>query len=399
MTSLQTTAVSPAALSSYDVVRPPLVSRALLVRFVSIVGSSVGFYLPLSVVPLVAAESGSAGSAGLATVALLVATVACELVTPRLVARVGYRWALGLGLTLLGAPTVVLAFCSAPVAVLAVSVLRGAGFAVSVTAGGAVTASLIPAERRGEGLALVGLVGGVPGMLALPAGLWMTARWGYGPVFVSTAVVTLLALLSVPGLPSRAASAQHSAERAPASHGGVLAGLRDHAVRRPAVVFASSTAAVGVLVTFLPLAVRGAHAWVAAAALLAQPAASTAARWWAGRVGDRRGQAGLLVPGLLLAVAGMLGVAVTSSPAAVVGGAMVFGAGFGILQNATLSLMYARAAGCEDVVSAIWNAAYDLGMAAGALVAGLVVAHAGYAATFVLSALVMVPAMVVARRR
>src|SRR4051794_27377201 len=148
MTSLQT----PAALPSYDVaVRPRLVSRALLVRFVSIAGSAVGFYLPLSVVPLVAAESGSPGSAGLATVALLVATVVCELVTPRLVAVTGYRWALGLGLTLLGAPTLVLALSSAPVVVLAVSVLRGAGFAVCVTAGGAVTASLIPAERRGGG--------------------------------------------------------------------------------------------------------------------------------------------------------------------------------------------------------------------------------------------------------
>jgi len=393
MTSLPCTATLP----SYDVAaRPPLVSHALLVRFVSIVGSSVGFYLPLAVVPLVAAASGSASSAGLSTVALLVATVLCELVTPRLVARVGYRWALGLGLALLGAPTAVLAWSSIPAVVLAVSVLRGAGFAVTVTAGGAVTAALIPAERRGEGLALVGLVGGVPGMLALPAGLWIGARWGYGPVFVTTALVTLLALVSVPGLPSRAASAD--GDRAP-SHGGVLAGLRDHAVRRPAVVFASSTAAVGVLVTFLPLAVRGRHAWVAALALLAQPAASTAARWWAGRVGDRRGQAGLLVPGLVLAMAGMLGVALTSTPAAVLGGALVFGAGFGILQNATLSLMYARASGSEDVVSAIWNASYDLGMAAGALVAGLVVAHAGYAAAFVLSALVMAPAMVLARRR
>jgi predicted MFS family arabinose efflux permease len=391
MTSLQTAV----ALPSYDAAVPPLVSRALLVRFVSIVGSAVGFYLPLSVVPLVAAESGSPGSAGLATVALLVATVVCELVTPRLVAVIGYRWALGLGLGLLGAPTLVLAFSSAPIAVLAVSVLRGAGFAVCVTAGGAVTASLIPAERRGEGLALVGLVGGVPGMLALPAGLWMAARWGFGPVFVTTALVTLLALVSVPGLPSRGSADRSAAQ----SHGGVLAGLRDHAVRRPAVVFASSTAAVGVLVTFLPLAVRGAHAWVAAVALLAQPAASTAARWWAGRVGDRRGQTGLLLPGLLLAAAGMLGVALTSSPAAVVGGALVFGAGFGILQNATLSLMYARAEGSEDIVSAIWNAAYDLGMAAGALVAGLVVVHTGYAAAFALSALVMVPAMVAARRR
>ena len=183
-------------------VRQRLVTHALLVRFVSIVGSSVGFYLPLSVVPLVARDAGSASSAGLATVALLVATVACELATPRLVALVGYRWALAAGLGLLGVPTSVLVISAATPTILAVSVLRGVGFAICVTAGGAVTASLIPAERRGEGLALVGIVGGVPGMLALPAGVWMAARWGYAPVFVVTTVATVLALVSVPGLPA-----------------------------------------------------------------------------------------------------------------------------------------------------------------------------------------------------
>src|SRR3954469_14967658 len=95
-----------------DVLIPPartrLVSRALLLRFVSIVGSSIGFYLPLSVVPLFAEHAGSSGGAGLATVALLLSTVACELVTPRLIHRIGCRWALALGLTLLGLPALVL---------------------------------------------------------------------------------------------------------------------------------------------------------------------------------------------------------------------------------------------------------------------------------------------------
>jgi predicted MFS family arabinose efflux permease len=77
----------------------------------------------------------------------------------------------------------------------------------------------------------------------------------------------------------------------------------------------------------------------------------------------------------------------------------VFCVGFGIPANATLCLMFARAPeGSEGAVSAIWNASYDLGMAAGALGAGLVVAHVGYAATFVLAALVMVPGSAVARR-
>jgi len=373
--------------------RTTLVSRALLLRFVSIVGSSIGFYLPLSVVPLFAKQAGSDRGAGLATVALLLSTVACELVTPRLVSRVGYRWALTLGLILLGAPTIILTFCDNAWVIVAVSVVRGAGFAVAVVAGGAVTATLIPADRRGEGLALVGLVGGVPGLLALPAGVWAAARWGYEPVFVVTTVATLLALLSVPGLPRRVASTPTG------DHHGVLAGLRNPVLTRPATIFAASTAAVGVLVTFLPLATTDQPAWVAAAALLAQPAASTVARWVAGRLSDRHGPARLLGPGLLLAAAGMATLAATDSPTAVIGGALVFGTGFGALQNATLVLMYARVpAGGESAVSAIWNAAYDLGMAAGTLCAGLLVTSIGYPTTFVLTAAMMLPALAVIRR-
>lgn len=60
----------------------PLITRRLLLRFVSIIGSSVSFYLPLSVVPRYAASSGSGIGAGLATGALLLATVAAELGTP-----------------------------------------------------------------------------------------------------------------------------------------------------------------------------------------------------------------------------------------------------------------------------------------------------------------------------
>ncbi|MBE8516305.1 MFS transporter [Amycolatopsis sp. H6(2020)] len=370
--------------------RPRLVSRALLVRFVSIIGSAIGFFLPLSVVPLLATQSG----AGLATVALLLATVAAELVTPRLVARVGYRWALAVGLVLLGVPTLVLTVSDDLRVIVAVSVVRGIGYAIAVVAGGAVTALLIPPDRRGEGLALVGIVGGIPSLLALPAGVWAAAHWGYAPVFVVTTVATLLALVSVPGLPRRSLSASVSAKEE-----GVLAGLRNPVLTRPATLFAMSAAAVGVLVTFLPLAAADQPAWVAATALLAQPAAATATRWVAGRIGDRHGPTWLLAPGLLLCVAGMAGIAFTGTPAAVIGGALVFGTGFGALQNATLSLMYARVpAGGESAVSAIWNAAYDLGMAAGALGAGLLISSAGYPVTFALTAVAILPALLLARR-
>ncbi|BCJ39431.1 MFS transporter [Actinoplanes ianthinogenes] len=363
-----------------------LLTRPLMVRSVSILGASIGFWLPLSVVPLLAKDGRAAG---LATVALLLATVTGELLTPNLAARLGYRWSLGLGLTLLGAPAALLIVNADPVTIVTVSVVRGIGFAICVVAGGALTAEMIPAGRRGEGLALIGMVSGVSGLVALPAGVWAADRWGCPAVFAATTVLTLAALASVPALPSTT-SARASAGR-----------IRLHpALRRPAAVFAFATAAVGVLVTFLPLAVAGSPAWVASAALLAQPSAATGFRWIAGRLGDRTGAQRLLVPGVALAAAGMAALAWTGIPAAVIGGALVFGAGFGLLQNATLALMYDRApAGAALSVSAIWNIAYDLGMAAGALLAGFAIGWLGYPLTFVLTAAAMLPALVLCTTR
>jgi MFS family permease len=390
-----TLAIAPAPAAAPAVVHAPLISRALLLRFVTIIGSSLGFYLPLSVVPLVAEASGSTGTAGLATGALLAASIAGEVATPRLVARFGYRAALTSGLVLLGAPTLLLLVSSELAAVVAVNLVRGLGFGVTIVAGGALTAALLPAHRRGEGLALVGVVGGIPALVALPFGVWAAEHWGAGTVFAVTAAATLLSLVAVPGLPNRTASAGGSQSK---EHGhGVLAGLRDAGLVRPSVVFAASTVAIGVLVTFLPLATGSAS--VAAAALLVQPATATAARWVAGRLGDRHGQARLLVPGLVLAGVGLLGVSATGSAAAVIAGSAVFGAGFGVLQNATLALMYSRVRPeGYGAVSAIWNAAYDAGMAVGAAGAGFVAAGAGYPVVFALTAALLLPALLPARR-
>jgi predicted MFS family arabinose efflux permease len=373
-------------------VRPAIFSGALLIRLVSVVATAVGFYLPLAVTPLYAqSATGSSSDAGLANGALLVATVLAEMATPRIVRTVGYRWALAIGLVVLGAPAIVLLAEQPLFIIITVSAVRGVGFAVAIVAGGALTAALIPAERRGEGLALVGLVGGLASLIALPAGVWAADQWGFGIVFAVTAAATLAALLSVPWLPRREASRSQQ--------DGVLAGLRSGALTRPATIFAASAAAAGVVVTYLPLAVGRSATWVATVALLLQPAAATLARLGSGRIGDRRGQTGLLIPGVLASIAGMAAMSMTHAPAQVLAGAVVFGAGFGFLQNSTLSLMYARAAPSQySSVSAIWNAAFDMGMAVGAIGVGLMIGTTGYSSAFLIVAVAMLPALILARR-
>lgn len=366
--------------------RHALITRPLMIRFVSIIGASISFNLPLAVVPIYAKSAGSDASAGFATGALLLATVLAEFMTPRLVARAGYRRALIVGLVLLGAPALVLLGRSSVSLVLVVSIVRGAGFAIVTVAGGAMTASMVPAARRGEGLALTGVVSGTPALLTLPLGVWASARWGFGPVFIGTAAAALLAAASVVWL---------SEPKAEAGGARKVCSLLRPDIVRPAALFATSAMAAGVLVTFLPLANLSTSAAVATIALFAQPAASTAARLVAGRFGDRNDHTQLLRPGVLLCAAGIAALAATGLPALIISGAAVFGAGFGLLQNATLAVMYARTdSRGYSGISAIWNAAYDGGMGTGAIAMGLLSDHIGYSAVFLLTAGLVLPALI-----
>jgi MFS family permease len=127
--------------------------------------------------------------------------------------------------------------------------------------------------------------------------------------------------------------------------------------------------------------------------------ASTAGRWWAGRYGDRHGHAGLLVPGLLTAAAGMSVLIWVSAPAALITGMCLFGIGFGISQNATFALMIDRApVSGYGTASALWNLAYDAGYGAGPAVFGVFVVYTGYPAAFALTGMLMVAALVPALR-
>jgi predicted MFS family arabinose efflux permease len=362
---------------------PPLLSRTLVMLFVASFCAMTGFYLLLSVVPLYAAGAGAGGvGAGLTTGALMFATVAAELATPTLLARVGYRAVLGAGLLLLGAPVLALLGSAGFATILAVCLVRGVGLAIFVVAGGSLVATLLPPERRAEGLGLYGVVVGVPAVTALPLGVWLAERAGFPPVFLAAAAVSLASLAVVPGFPGRS--------RADHQPVGVWAGLRSAGQRRPALLFLVTAMGAGVVVTFLPLVARG-SAHLGALALLAHAGATTASRWWAGRYGGRRGQDALLVGGVLAAGGGMLALVLAANTGAALAGALLLGIGFGVAQNASLSLMFTRvSASGYDMVSAVWNLAYDAGLGVGAFGFGLLAARLGYQAAFAITAGVIV---------
>jgi len=382
----------PAARKAARATRQRIINRPLALLFVATVGALTSFYLLLSVVPLFATSVGAGGiGAGLTTGALMFSTVGAELAAPRLMARFGYRMAFAAGLVLLGAPALALTASANLATILVVCIVRGLGFAMTVVAGSALVAALVPHERRGEGLGLYGIVVGVPSMVALPLGVWLIEQIGYPPVFIAGALVALAGLAVVPGLPGRQPRAQQPV--------GVLTGLRTPALARPAVVFAATAVAAGVVITFVPLAVTRGSGNLAAVALLVQATTATLARWWAGRRGDRNGPAGLIMPAVLTAGVGMSALVLIASPTAVVTGMVLFGAGFGVAQNASLALMFDRVqASGYGTVSAVWNLAYDAGLGVGGAAFGVITAQTGYPIAFALTAALVLTAVVPAWR-
>jgi MFS family permease len=375
-----------------------IVSGPLTLVFLAEFCALTGFYLLLSVTPMyaTAAGAGSAG-AGLVTGVLLLGTVAAELAAPVLMKRHEYRTLLAAGLVLLGAPALAL-LAGGPLAVIvAVSVVRGFGFGLATVVTGTLTAVLLPPERRGEGLGLFGVVACVPGVVALPSGVWLAGRFGYPVVVGLAAAAALVPLAAFPRLPGSAGRRPMRAGAATGQSAGLLAAVRRDGQLRLSLIFAASTVAAGV-VSFLPLA-AGVSGALATAGLLAQALAATISRWWAGWHGDRHGHARLLAPGLVIASLGMTAMIWLASPAAVIAGMCLFGTGFGIIQNATFMLMIDRApASGLGTASAVWNLAYDAGYGAGPAAFGLFAGHTGYPAAFALTGALMLAALPAARR-
>lgn len=355
------------------------------------------FYLLLSVVPMFAADRGigSAGG-GLTTGVLMLVAVAGEVAVPGLARRIGYRRLLIAGLVLLGGPALLLPAVTGLAGLMAVTVARGIGFAIVVVAVGAMAALMIPEQRRGEGLGVLGVVAMLPAVLMLPMGVWLAERCGSLAVFGVAAAFALISAPFVPaeGTPALSASARSGSEP---TERGSLTGARDSGVLRLAVLFAVTAVAGGVVVAFLPTAVAPS---IVAIGLFAQSAVATLVRWLGGRHCDRHGPARLLVPAVGLTAAGMALAALTGDGRAVVAGMVVFGAGFGLAQAATLTAMLQRVSHSQyGAVSAAWNAAYDLGWGAGAIGIGVVVATAGHPVAFAVTALVVLAALPLSRRR
>jgi predicted MFS family arabinose efflux permease len=348
--------------------------------------TSLGFAsycLTLASLPTYAVLGGTpAASAGLVTAVFLLVTILLQGTLPALTARFGAPKVLVAGLLAMGLPSPLYAVDDGLGWLCALSAVRGAGFAVLTVLGSTLAAQVAPRERRGESIGIYGLAIAVPNLVAVPAGVALVLA-GHATVMAWLAASPLLGVLFVPVL-ARAVAGRADGDTPGSGRAAALA-----AVLPSAVLFAVTMAGGG-LVTFLPI--ERPDGSTATIALLLFGITGALSRWRAGLLADRIGGRVLLPLSVVVGAAGMvlLAVGLGASDVVLLLGAAVVGVGYGATQNLTLLIAFARAgeAGTTSA-SAVWNAAFDSGTAAGAALLGLVAAGAGLPATFVLSAVLL----------
>ncbi|MEU6438435.1 MFS transporter [Streptomyces albidoflavus] len=386
--------VSPPSVPSVrkpDPSRTGLGGRDFRLLMAATLGTFANYAPMLSVVPLWASGGGAAHSGvGATTGVTMATTVAVQLCMGWLLRRFTLRQIFMAGAVLLGLPTFGYALSSSLGWVLGVSAVRGLGFGMVAVAGSALVADLVPPAQRGRAVGLYGIGVGVPQVLLLPLGVWCAEHVGYTPVFVVAGVLSVLAVPLVWLMSGQRADERESGAPA-ATTPGQAPRLRPLAT--PWTLLITAACALGGATSFLPLAL--AEPAAAPAALFTLTGATMVGRWLAGVRSDRAGTGSLLVASVATCALGMGGFALAAETATgttvlAVAAGLVYGLGFGALQNDTLVVMFRRAGPRgHGVASTAWNMAYDAGAGLGSLGVGVLAQASGMRGAFAASALLI----------
>jgi len=328
----------------------------------------------MTVAPVVVqTASGHAADGGLVTALFSGATVGAELLMPSLLSRYRPGRLFAAALLLIGGGSLAqLGLGGSVGGMLGLAIIRGLGFGSAVVTGAVLVAELAAPTARGRAVGNLGLAIGVASMVAPSLGLLLLGSLGPSAVFGLAGVVALLGVvLNVDGVDrGRPRPTRRTVQ--------VAHGLRRRSLLVPVLALALLTMTYGGLVSFGPHLLEPVGWGSAASFFFVYGGGRAAARWVGGRAADRWGYRSVILPGMALAVLGLLLLTLGAQAGLVVAAGLLYGAGGGLAQSGAFVGMLVGAERSEvPLVSTLWNMAFDGGVSVGGALLGLVAATSG----------------------
>jgi len=337
----------------------------------------VAFYMLYPTLPLFIKQiGGNESQAGLAMGAFMLSAVAFRPVVGGLLDRFGRRPFVIGGLLLFMVTMYLYGWVGGILMLLGLRVLHGMTWAVSTTSTMTAVTDLIPPPRRGEGVGWFSMSMTVAMAVGPMLGVWVSQNQSFSALFWVAVALSAAALLLIVGVPM---------PFMPQSGRRKIKLLEKPVLPVAAVVFFLFIA-YGGITTFVPLfadsiRVNSGSFFLTYAATLAL------IRPIAGKLSDRRGEAFVIVPSLIVTVGALLTLGFANGLVGVLVSATLFGIGFGsaqpALQASALRLARADRIGAAN---ATVSTATDLGIGLGAIALGWVFQYTSYQVLFTVSA-------------
>ncbi|WDQ13263.1 MFS transporter [Klebsiella grimontii] len=348
------------------------------------------FYVQLTLLPIYIADNlhATADKAGLLVTCFLIAAIIIRPFVGQWVGKYSNKTVLMLSSLAFLVVTALYPLCHSIEALLFIRVLHGITFGVITTVKGTISARLIPASRRGEGISFFSLAMGLAMVVGPWIGLNMARHSAYIEAFwlctgVSIVSIVLALIVAVPPVIRHADGSKPKLG---------FAAMFDRAAMPFALVTFFMTFAYAGVSAFLALYARELDLMAAASNfLLCYAIFLMICRAFTGNVCDKKGPKYVVYPCLLAFTVGLVVLGYTHGSITMVLSGALIGIGYGsvtpIFQTQIISSVEPHKIG---VANSLFFNAMDAGLALGAFVMGLMVDGVGYRSIYLMGAVLVV---------
>lgn len=159
----------------------------------------LAYYLLMVTITVYAMDNlqASPSEAGLAAGIFIVGALIARILAGRAIEQAGRKKMLYMGLILFLATTLLYFWVDSLPLLIVIRLLHGAGFGISATATGTIIASIVPNERRGEGIGYYAMSATLASALGPFLGMFLNQRGNFNMILVLTVILLTVSLIVV----------------------------------------------------------------------------------------------------------------------------------------------------------------------------------------------------------
>jgi len=335
------------------------------------------FYMLYSTLPLFIKHiGGNEGHVGLSMGIFMLSAVIFRPIIGGLLDRFGRRMFIILGISLFALSMYIYNWVNGIAALLCLRMLHGISWAISTTAILTMAADIVPNTRYGEGIGWIGTAMTLAMAIAPMLGVWIVENLSYHALFLSAAVLSIIALLLKFNL------------KVP---------FQPQADKRKIEFFEKSALSAVVSVIFLFISYSSITTFVSLFAdsikvnsglfFLVYSTALFLSRPSAGKLSDKYGETLVIIPSLLMAALALIVLSLSTGLSGMLISAMLYGLGFGSSQT-VLQATIVRSVPPDrrGIANASFSTATDIGIGLGSIILGWISDHTSYRTLFMTSA-------------